>query len=40
VGARSGDWAEIRSGLTPGQKVIVSGAGFLKDGDAVTVVSQ
>jgi HlyD family secretion protein len=40
VGARSGDLAEIRSGLIPGEKVITSGAGFLKDGDVVTVVPR
>ena len=40
VGARSGDLVEIKSGLKEGERVITSGAGFLKDGDVVTVISQ
>jgi len=35
AGARSGDRVEIVSGLKPGEKVIVAGAGYLKDGDYV-----
>src|SRR5262249_50149525 len=40
IGARSGDLVEITAGLKEGEKVITSGAGFLKDGDVVTVISQ
>jgi HlyD family secretion protein len=35
AGTRSGDRVEIVSGLKPGEKVIVAGAGYLKDGDYV-----
>lgn len=35
TGTRSGDRVEITSGLQPGEKVIVAGAGYLKDGDYV-----
>ena len=31
---------EIKSGLRPGDRVIVAGAGFVKDGDVVKVVSE
>jgi len=31
---------EIRSGLQPGDRVVVAGAGFLKDGDTVRVANQ
>ncbi len=40
VGARSGNLVEIKSGLQQGDRVITTGAGFLKDGDVVTVISQ
>ncbi|BAC90436.1 efflux RND transporter periplasmic adaptor subunit [Gloeobacter violaceus] len=35
AGARNGDSVEIKSGLKPGERVIVAGAGYLKDGDYV-----
>jgi HlyD family secretion protein len=35
LGTINGDFAEIVSGLQAGDKVIVAGAGFLKDGDIV-----
>ncbi|AGY60651.1 efflux RND transporter periplasmic adaptor subunit [Gloeobacter kilaueensis] len=35
TGARSGDNIEVKSGLKPGERVIVAGAGYLKDGDYV-----
>jgi len=31
---------EIKSGLNPGDRVVVIGAGYVKDGDRVTIVSQ
>lgn len=31
---------EVLSGLNPGDRVVVSGAGYIKDGDRVTVVSD
>jgi RND family efflux transporter MFP subunit len=31
---------EIKTGLKPGDRVVVAGAGFLKDGDRVTVAKQ
>ncbi len=37
LGARNGDYVEVTAGLQPGEKVITAGAGFLKDGDYVTV---
>lgn len=37
TGARAGDRVEIVSGLAPGQRVAVQGAGFLADGDLVRV---
>jgi RND family efflux transporter MFP subunit len=33
----SGDRVEIKSGLSPGDRVVVKGAAFLKDGDKVEV---
>lgn len=39
TGARAADRVEIMTGLKPGEKVVVEGAGFLSDGDAVTVKS-
>ncbi|QDH75067.1 efflux RND transporter periplasmic adaptor subunit [Brevundimonas sp. M20] len=37
TGARSGDNVAITGGLQAGQRVVVSGAGFLGDGDLVTI---
>ena len=37
IGRRQGSDVEIRSGLAQGDRVIVQGAGFLNDGDAVRV---
>ena len=37
TGSRSGDLIVVASGLNAGQRVVVSGAGFLGDGDLVTV---
>lgn len=37
IGARTGDFIEVESGLQPGDKVVTAGAGFLKDGDYVSV---
>lgn len=39
TGARTADRIEILSGLKPDQKVVVDGAGFVSDGDTVTVKS-
>jgi RND family efflux transporter MFP subunit len=39
TGGRSGQALAITSGLTAGQRVVVSGAGFLGDGDLVRVVA-
>ncbi len=36
-GERFGDFVEVSSGIKPGELVVVSGAGFLKDGDVVRV---
>ena len=38
VGRRSGDRIEIVSGIDAGQSVVLSGVGFLSDGDTVRVV--
>ncbi len=35
TGGRNGNSIEIKSGLKPGERVIVAGAGYLKDGDYV-----
>ncbi|MCU0517023.1 MAG: efflux RND transporter periplasmic adaptor subunit [Oscillatoria sp. Prado101] len=44
VGSAGGDLSkakvEIKSGLTSGDRVVVAGAGYLKDGDTVKVVSE
>jgi HlyD family secretion protein len=40
LGDRFGEMIEVTSGLKLGEPVVVSGAGFLKDGDIVRVVSQ
>lgn len=37
IGSRTNDWIAITEGLKQGSQVIVAGAGFLKDGDVVTV---
>ncbi|WP_420479600.1 efflux RND transporter periplasmic adaptor subunit [Brevundimonas sp. FT23028] len=37
TGARSGDNVAVTGGLQAGQRVVVSGAGFLGDGDLVTI---
>lgn len=36
-GARTGDNTEIREGIKEGDEVVTSGAGFIKDGDTVSV---
>jgi RND family efflux transporter MFP subunit len=40
TGRRRGDRVEVTAGLAPDARVIVSGAAFLSDGMAVTVVAQ
>ncbi len=40
LGQVAGGWAEIRSGLEPGAKVILRAGAFLRDGDAITPVAQ
>ncbi|OWJ68899.1 hypothetical protein BWR60_02090 [Inquilinus limosus] len=40
VGLRQDGWAEIRSGLAPGQPVVLSAGAFLRDGDRVTVADE
>jgi multidrug efflux pump subunit AcrA (membrane-fusion protein) len=37
TGERAGEAVEVLAGLTPGQRVVVQGAGFLSDGDLVRV---
>jgi RND family efflux transporter MFP subunit len=39
TGGRTGDALAITSGLNPGERVVVSGAGFLGDGDTVAIVA-
>jgi HlyD family secretion protein len=39
VGARSGDKLEVTKGLSADQQVVVKGAGFVADGDMVTVAA-
>ncbi|HEY9721552.1 MAG TPA: efflux RND transporter periplasmic adaptor subunit [Oscillatoriaceae cyanobacterium] len=39
TGEQQDTWIAITSGLQPGDDVVTSGAGFLKDGDTVTVVA-
>jgi multidrug efflux pump subunit AcrA (membrane-fusion protein) len=36
----NGSSVEIKKGLQSGDRVVVDGAGFLKDGDRVRIVSQ
>lgn len=38
VGRRQGDAVELLGNVAPGDRVVVQGAGFLKDGDSVRVV--
>lgn len=40
TGRRQGDAVEILSGIAPGDKVVVQGAGFLNDGDVVRVTKE
>lgn len=37
TGERTGDFVEIEAGLKPGEKVVTTGSGFLKDGDQVRI---
>lgn len=37
TGRTSGDMVEVSAGLQPGDQVVLAGAGFLKDGDIVTL---
>jgi RND family efflux transporter MFP subunit len=39
IGAQRGDYTEVVDGLKPGERVVVSGAGFLSDGDLVREVA-
>lgn len=39
-GSVNGDSVEIKNGLQPGDRVVVAGAGYLKDGDRVQVVAN
>ena len=39
IGATEGDRTEITDGISPGQQLVASGAGFLGDGDRVKVVA-
>ena len=39
LGERLGDWVEVREGLRASDRVVVTGAGFLGDGDHVRVVA-
>jgi multidrug efflux pump subunit AcrA (membrane-fusion protein) len=38
IGRRSGELIEITDGLDPASRIVVTGAGFLTDGDTVRVV--
>ena len=40
TGERSGDYIEVVSGLSAGDEVALKGAGFLEDGDPVTVARE
>jgi len=40
TGGREGQNVEITEGLKPGERVVDKGAGFLKDGDSVRVLSE
>jgi HlyD family secretion protein len=37
TGARNGGFVEVRSGLRAGENIVLSGAGYLKDGDTVRI---
>jgi HlyD family secretion protein len=37
TGARNGGFVEVRSGLRTGENIVLSGAGYLKDGDTVRI---
>jgi RND family efflux transporter MFP subunit len=39
TGAAQGEFLEVRSGLSPGERIVVKGAGFLGDRDLVRVVA-
>lgn len=39
IGEPLGDSVEVRSGVEPGEQIIISGAGFMKDGDLVRTES-
>lgn len=39
TGPAQGDFIEVRSGLRPGERIVVRGAGFLGDGDLVKIVA-
>jgi len=39
-GRRVGDWVEIVSGLSPGDRLVANGAAFLAEGDSVKVVQK
>jgi multidrug efflux pump subunit AcrA (membrane-fusion protein) len=39
TGRRNGDQVEVVEGLSPDDLIVVSGAGFLNDGDLVKVVA-
>jgi HlyD family secretion protein len=40
TGTRQGDRVAITQGLTPGERVVINGVGFLKDGDLVDVAES
>ena len=39
-GERAGDHVEVHDGVAPGDEVALKGAGFLEDGDRVTVARE
>jgi len=40
IGAQRGEYTEVAEGLKPGERVVLSGAGFLSDGDLVREVAD
>ncbi len=40
TGIRSGDFVEVKSGLTKSDKIVIDGIGFLRDGDFVKVIES